>query len=235
MQRDLCRRLKVRGIDRDPATVLPSWDELQQSLPPGAWLRKLAYEETRSTLEGIGGSFLADVEQWPAAGKSAAGSFFPCQLSHGTVVSWQLERCATALEHLSANGWHVLPATSQDYRCELTDFLATLSSNVLKDLSGNGLSLLSFSAFLMYVFCRTKPVVVLCPSSDVGSHVQRAMSSAAEDEDPGDERGAIVHLPSWGESGVQLNIQKNLMISGWSCHVFPRDVYVETCLVDCWH
>ena len=56
---------------------------------------------------------------------------------------------ALGLENLVTNGWHVLEGCSDTFRSSIAYILADLKESELKDLSGNGVSLPCFVAFVL--------------------------------------------------------------------------------------
>ena len=108
----------------------------------GAVQRLEQYKSTRAELQGIEDScFICDVQQWPSNGASTPGRFFPCQLTHGTVVSFNKARVALGLEHLVVQGFHVLPGLSADDK-----FMSPLAAIV--GLSGKCMNLPSFTGWV---------------------------------------------------------------------------------------
>ena len=160
---EFSRMLQLRGHYNAAAELPASFDDddfLSQVLAPGAAQRRDAYEKIRHEYEGIGGSYLADVEHWPGRlGKG--GPLFPCQLCHGTVVSWMSRRPAVSHEHLAAQGYHILNAHCSDFTSPLKAFFCgdghtTLSPSKKKELAGNGISLPVMLAWILYVLCNSR-------------------------------------------------------------------------------
>ena len=180
---DWVRRLKQRGIHCSPEDLNICRETMLETLALGARQRFEAYEKIRPGTEGIGGTFLADIEHWPDSGKSAAGSIFPCQLSHGTVVSWLKNRPALGMEHICANGFHVYPQISTKFECSLERVLEPLSCAQLKELIGNGLSLLAYGAFLLFILSHTTQLIKMNPMRERASGSQLD-PEAEEDSSP---------------------------------------------------
>ena len=124
-------------------------------LPPGAVQRLEQYISMIEGKEGIGGAYICDTDQWPMAGKSSPGPWFPCQLTHGTIVSPLLGRPFLGMEHIAARGFHVYESTSSAYKSDMSQVLNTLSENELRMLSGNAMSLPAWGAWVFYVFTNT--------------------------------------------------------------------------------
>ena len=76
------------------------WELLLPPLLAGAEARLKAYADCRIDIEGIGGTYIVDAEQW--SGKNSGGAIFQCQLTHGEIVSFKLQRSALALVHMVA-------------------------------------------------------------------------------------------------------------------------------------
>ncbi|CAE7319270.1 unnamed protein product [Symbiodinium sp. CCMP2456] len=142
-----------RGRNRLVLQSLNRWDLLQSCLAPGAATRLREYDEKRANRVDPEGAFLADVEHWPGQCLGSGGPLFPCQLKHGTVVSWQHQRAATGMEHLAAQGYHVFDVVGP--KTPLYSLLSTLDDCKLKQLSGNGWSLPAVCAWMLYVWSNT--------------------------------------------------------------------------------
>ena len=134
---------------RDPPKVLTGEDAHVALLPPGARLRSDAYS-TIHAADGTKDTFLADLEQWPAAHNSS-GQLWPTQMTHGLIYSWQAGRPAISLEHLGAQGFHLFPSSTEDFTTPLLPIFNGLSCKHIKDLSGNGMHLAAFSSWVLYV------------------------------------------------------------------------------------
>ena len=97
------------------------------------------------------------------------------------------------VEHLIANGWHLYPSLSKTYLSRASECLQKMSCSVLKELSGNGLSLPAFTAWLVYVFSRIVPVME--PTPELGAGMSRSRLSLEEDDDSVDDN-ACASAPS---------------------------------------
>ena len=104
---------------------------------------------------------------------------FPVQLTHGHILcfngnqdKWQL---ATPKEHMIANGFHAIPAAlPPEYPvCGLVEVLDGLEvpPRELKQLSGNGMNLLTQSSWMVYVM----------------SHIERLDRAVVKEEVQADE------------------------------------------------
>ena len=120
-------------------------------ISPGAYAHMQAYEKIRPLNEGPDGAFLADLDHWPDAPGGACGPMFPCQLTHGTVLSWKHQRVFLGSEHLTANGWNLFPSSASAPVSPAIDILMGLSDTQQKKLSGNGMHLPSLCAWKLYV------------------------------------------------------------------------------------
>ena len=156
--RSINRRLALRGL---PAMSLPltfNLELLYEILAPGAKQRLEKYIAQLDFLEGIGGAYLCDVEQWPEKGKAAAGPYFPCQLTHGTIVSLSTSRIFLGMEHVAAQGFHVDKEASVTYQSVMKEVLSDLSEKEQKEPSGNAMSLPAWAAWFMYVLSHTERI-----------------------------------------------------------------------------
>ena len=157
---DVFARLKKRGGAADVGQEL-RFDRsfLDEMLPPGALQRLAQYEATRPAKQGIeSGAFLCDVQQWPEAGCSTAGPFFPCQLTHATVVSLNKMRPAVGLEYLAAQGFHVFPKPGDVHSAVALPLLKDMPTEKLVALSGNSMSLPALSAWMVYALSNIQRV-----------------------------------------------------------------------------
>ena len=174
---DVLKRLEKRGLNCDAVAenCFPlTRDLLVQCLPPGAAQRFAKYEQLRPLRQGIeDGCFICDVQQWPDVGCSSYGPQFPCQLTHGTVVSLERRRIALGLEHLLAQGFHVLPEVSGTFRSPLTPLFEKMQCESIKRLSGNAINLPAFAAWMVFVLCNC------VPADPRASQLPRMLSQAA--------------------------------------------------------
>jgi hypothetical protein len=105
-------------------------------ISPGAYARMQAYDKIRPLHEGPDGAFLADLDHWPDAPGGACGPMFPCQLTHGTVLSWKHQRLFLGSE-ATANGWNLFPSSETSASAPVTpaiDILMGLSDPQQKKL-----------------------------------------------------------------------------------------------------
>eukprot|EP00972_Heterocapsa_arctica_P106672 15711968-Heterocapsa_arctica.AAC.1 len=129
--------VQKRGIHSTVASKLEPWDRLRAAVPAGAGVRLDAYSKLREERQGVGGCFIADVQQWPGVRYGSGGPIWPCMLTHGCLVSWHHQRVATGMEHMAAQGLHVFD-TSTGFRSPLCPVLEKMTCAHLKKLSGNG-------------------------------------------------------------------------------------------------
>ena len=176
--KEVNRRLVLRGLT--PLKSLPDQMNLElllDTLPPGAKQRLEQYLGVKKDFEGIGGACLCDVEQWLSKGKSGVGPYFPCQLTHGTVVSLALLRSFLGAEHVAAQGFHIFPQTSDKYSSVMADVIKPLSEKDIKELSGNAMSLPAWAAWVAYVCSNTARIVDMKPMAET-SMAARGSSNA---------------------------------------------------------
>ena len=160
VRKDIFLRLARRGGAADVGQELQfDKDLLLEVLPPGAVQRLIQYEQQMPSKQGIeSGAFLCDVNQWPDQGCSTAGPWFPCQLTHATVVSMQKMRPAVGLEYLAAQGFHVFPKEGDRHVATALPVFKELSTEKVVSLSGNSMSLPAMTAWLLYVLSNIQPV-----------------------------------------------------------------------------
>lgn len=148
-------KLAQRGIHVSGDKPLDIPSRLQDILPPGARLRLEAYkkilEESPEATD-----FIADVEHWPGCAV-ACGSMFPCQLTHGTVVSMKGDggggpRVFLGSEHLAALGWHIFDEVSGKFNSPMKKILRGLKGHTQKALAGNAMSLPAIAAFVLFIW-----------------------------------------------------------------------------------
>ena len=144
--------MACRPQEGDPQGEL-SWQAsfLEALLPPCGLQRYCAWDKLRAENEGIGGSYLADIEHHP--GRGSGGSLFPCLLTHGTVVDWEVGRPATSMEHVAAQGFHVFG--DHKYNSRITSCLRSLQAYRVKRLAGNGICLPAILAWMVFVWSNT--------------------------------------------------------------------------------
>ena len=161
--KEINRRLALRGLP--PFQSLPGHMDLEllyETLPPGAKQRLEQYLEMMAET-GIGGACLCDVEQWPKQGKASAGPYFPCQLTHGTVVSLTTFRSFLGSEHVAAQGFHMFPEIAKNNATVIAEVLQPFQDKDLKELSGNAMSLPAWAAWVAYVCSHTERVAEMKP------------------------------------------------------------------------
>ena len=139
---------------------------LASLLSPGQQQRLAKYLQHRHELESPSGHFVFDTDHHLEA-RRMAGVYWPCMLTHGTIVSAPRQggmKLATALEHFGAQGLHLFSASSADNPISpLKPILQGLKIHQLKNLSGRGVNLPVLSAFMWYVLSNTVPVWQACP------------------------------------------------------------------------
>lgn len=158
------QKLAARGTYREPAALSDIASLLEDILPPGARMRLEAYERVRQETLAAGpgrpgeAAFIADVEQWPHRA-SMCGPGFPCQLTHGTVVSMSGSpdgrRVFLGSEHLAAMGWHLFEQASSTFSSPVKGLLCSLSGRAQKALAGNAMSLPALAAVALYFWANT--------------------------------------------------------------------------------
>ena len=164
------------------------WELMLATMPPGAGVRLQAYGEQRSEREGIGGAYLVDAQHWPGKRAGLGGALFPCQLTHGDIVSFAHQRQALGMEHIYAQGLHVFPTVGCPFECPLSDYLRSLKESQQKHLAGNGWCLPAMSAFMVYIWANTarrRPVLLrdqVFPSTQAASQLLRLQSFPLQDD-----------------------------------------------------
>ena len=141
------RHIHIDNIDDVPI----AGDEVFDTLCPGNRQRYVAYDEIQMATSKYGDAFLADLDHWPNT-RSTHGNEFPCQLKHGCVWSWQLQRAAVGLEHLAAQGLHVLDGMHSRYHSRMQPYFESLGESAIKELSGNGMCISALAAWVVYCF-----------------------------------------------------------------------------------
>jgi hypothetical protein len=154
---DVKRRAELRGrvlpdnftIDHVPE-ILP-----QHIYPPGAVLRLQEHARYRAEVESTedfeGTDWFADLEQWPKTGTSRPGRCIPCQLTHGTIYSFNHKRSLIPFELLQAHGFNLLDGARGRFQCHLKSLFEGASYRSLQVLSGNGWHLPSMASWMFYV------------------------------------------------------------------------------------
>ena len=146
-------KLANRGTHVQEGEPLAIGDLLEELLPPGARLRLDAYKKILEEGEEVT-DFIADVEHWPHHA-AACGSMFPCQLTHGTVVSLKggaEPRVFLGSEHLCALGWHMFDGLSKKFQSPMRKILGSLSGHKQKALAGNAMALPAIAAFVLFIW-----------------------------------------------------------------------------------
>lgn len=139
------------------------------------------YSGLKQDLQGIGGAFLCDVEQWPRQGRSLAGPLFPMPAdSRHRGVPQQHAPLLGGGEHVAAQGFHIYPQVQKEYKSVMEDVLKPLTQKEVKELSGNAMSLPVWVAWVMYVFAHTEKVLDMKPVAE--TCMLRKGSSTAEFE-----------------------------------------------------
>ena len=224
VRRDVFARLKRRGGPADVGQEL-TFDRsfLDEMLPPGALQRLAQYEGNRPAKQGIeSGAFLCDVNQWPEAGCSADGPFFPCQLTHATVVSLNKMRPAVGLEYLAAQGFHVFPKPGDMHCAVALPLLKSLPTEKLVSLSGNSMSLPALSAWMLYALSNIQRVEQFTVQPELNMLVKGSSNDFASPLKKADNADGIAFgMASSSSSNAALAAHAGPGVIGAaaSCHV----------------
>ena len=149
----------ARGRELSVAELqaMPEEDLLQLMGPPGLGQRKREWDVFHAERSGACG-YMCDLDHHPQTKGVGAGMLFPVQLKHGTICSYGEAgtwRIATAKEHMCANGFRALPATTTKGVgiCPLVPVLDSMNvfSRSIKFMSGNGMNLVTQTAWMAYV------------------------------------------------------------------------------------
>ena len=184
----------------DDSEVPTSGEKLLEMFAPGARQHKIAFEERYSKDLASGAPRLADIDHWP---KTAGGSFgpeFPCQLCHGMVWSFNENRPAVGPEHFTAQGFHCLPQMQSTFRSRLSKMILSFNEPTAKALSGNGICLPSYAAWVTYVFANT----VMLESSKLREEFNmwtKGSSTLFEGEDDLDSKCNVENVESSSDVG----------------------------------
>lgn len=181
--------IRARRGNQDNGDV---FETVRLALSAGNGCRMDAYLDHRHLYEGVGGAFLMDTQQWLGVKYGHGGPLFPCQLTHGDVVSATMCRVATGREHFFSQGFHIFPTGTQ-FSTPLKPFVDNLTEGKAKRLSGNGWCLPAVAAWIICVWsnCMKKPEAQpsysLTPqgngNSGLGSDLS-ADSSSLEGQEP---------------------------------------------------
>ena len=160
------QRHHLSSVDLDR---MSSSELLRHIVPPGAVQRYqewLAHAE-KNNLGSLGGVLMVDIDHHPETKGLSAGSDFPLNLRHGTVLciegaeggregseTW---RMMLAPEHLSAMGFHVYDDMCADFpRSNTVEVLQSLATpEQMKSLLGNGQHLATQASWMCYVLAHT--------------------------------------------------------------------------------
>lgn len=148
-------RIQGHHVSTDDFKALSSEGLLEAILAPGQLQIYSEYAAAKSKLQSLGGALIADLGQHPHTA-STAGPDWPCQLTHGTVISFShghgQHRVASGLEHLGAQGFHLFPSTTKDYPVsKMRGIYDTLRFREQKHISGNGMHLAVVASWLSFV------------------------------------------------------------------------------------
>ena len=124
---------------------------LNEVLPPGAILRKAAWEQEFQQVESAGGAYICDLDHWPKSRGPQAGPYMPTIISHSSLFSFRRERLVTSLELFSVHGAEVTAAAEPDIRYPCLDALKKMPITHRRQLVGNSLLLPAAGAFIFYI------------------------------------------------------------------------------------
>ena len=161
------QRWRRRGMFCSPSGPVMNMELLRCLLAPGQVQRMDSYMMQRDEQMALDGSFLFDVMQNVHGRVSKAGPMFPCQLTHGEIISANLERAALGCEHLSANGFQIYNPRRPEYLFPLSSKMRAMNDEHVKHMSGNGRCLPVILAWVLYCFSHTvrlEDVVVPVPN-----------------------------------------------------------------------
>jgi hypothetical protein len=161
-----------RSFNMSPADVplTGKHELLTMVLPPGAIARMQDWHGVREGKQSQNGVLICDVDHNITAG-SVAGADWPVQLTHGSIMCLKGDdkndwRLATGLEHYSAMGFRMhRPTLGQFGFSKLHKIISDMPINKQKCLAGNGMHLLTQSAFMLYVMANIAPVDNRLPTS----------------------------------------------------------------------
>jgi len=164
-------------------------------LGPTSLMRSAQYEQLRATHCSRDGSFFYDVDQSSEWG--SCGGFVPPLVSHGTLVSSELQQIAGGLQHLAVMGEPVFEhqRCGHGYVCAFQDLLdaGKLGECALKDLAGNAIHEPTLGMVILFCLAsssRRGPATILdlgmlCNDSTDGEEEQDEKGQ----EMPGDDSG----------------------------------------------
>ena len=180
---------KTQGniVSSDVLKQLPRDEFLETILPPYQLEIYKEYQAVEFDKMSLGGTFVADLQQHEGMG-STAGPHLPCQLTHGTMMSFRSladpaehPRIMTGMEQLGAMGFHLFPSTTQDWpRSPRSSLFRALSNNEQKHISGNGMHLACLSSWLFFIFAN---IVRVSSVPCVGKMHRASSIQALDDED----------------------------------------------------
>ena len=158
------RLAATRGFHIDPAHVQDvTQDELMRMiLLPGGVQRFRGWLEDCEK-GSLGGTLLFDVDHNCNTKGSTSGSEWPVNLRHGSIFAarqvkagvWQW-RMGCPFEYLAAMGFHMYPGMSGAWGVSpLRGILEQYSAGQIQSLAGNGMHLVTQSAFMLYVLGNT--------------------------------------------------------------------------------
>ena len=168
----------------DELKMLDPLDFLIEIGPPGLPQRAREWREYHQTIGGLPG-YLADLDHHPGLGNKASYfqgvQPFPLQLTHGMVAEVgtgkgpDISRIATPWEHFIAHGFHMTSEVCHDNdKCPLRQTLNSFNFKdaELKALAGNGMSMITQTAFMLWCLSyieRVDPTVdQSCDEDSVG-------------------------------------------------------------------
>ena len=214
------QKLAKRGVHVAQDEPLDIASLLEDILPPGARLRLDAYKEILEQDSGAT-DFIADVEQWPNHG-AAYGSLFPCQLTHGTVLSLRGgtgPRVFLGSEHLAALGWHIFSGSGDKFCSPIGEILRSLPGHTQKALSGNAMALPAIAAFVLFIWSNVEQLRHPSQESEGGT------SSPALTPDQGKHHGngASVADAELGRSKLSCATNAGDVVPAGSSKAAPED------------
>ena len=172
--RERFRQRTCHGNASNPALVA-DMDTYATSFSPGMWLR---YQEFLNICPDADErqNRLVDLEHWPSSKGGSFNHFFPPQLTHATVWSFQKSKVASVQDHCRAQCLRVEFGSDAVASIGLSPMLGTLLSlprQAATQLVGNGIHIDTWSMWLVYCWANTR-------RAQVGLCVQ--MSTVGDDQ-----------------------------------------------------
>ena len=186
-EKELKQFMRKRGLWFSPAELaaFTHMEKIEMALTPCTFDRLKDWLALKSTTQSAGGTQIINLNRF--AEVSQGGATWPvltCQSQIAAVDEHNNVKLATALEHLASLGFHTHPVSDGSFgrfaQSPVCRAIEAMNPRQAQSLIGNGMSLITQSAWIMYVLGNTISIRGL---SDLPPRMKKARTFVELDEE----------------------------------------------------